>query len=76
MASMIEILHKKIKLLHLDWTEPEAIKSKVELYVKDQKQFDINNISDPKNGSRVHWRVVFLSARHKFSLKFSLLLWR
>lgn len=65
MASTIEILNKKIKSLQLDWTEPKAIKSKVEFYVKDQKQFDINNISDPKNRRRVHWRVVFLSARHK-----------
>lgn len=51
MASMIEILNKKMKLLQLDWTEPKAIKSKVEFYVKDWKQFYINNISDPKMGA-------------------------
>lgn len=62
MASMIEILNKKMKLLQLAWTEPKAIKSKVEFYIKGQKQFYIN-LSDPKNGSQVHWRV--LSARHK-----------
>lgn len=65
MAGMIEILNKKMKLLQLDWTEPKAIKSKAEFYVKDRKQFHINNISDPKNGSRVHWRMVILSTRHK-----------
>lgn len=59
MAGMIEILNKNMKLLQLDWTEPKAIKSKVEFYVKDQ-QFYIN-ISDPKNGGRAHWRVMFLS---------------
>lgn len=64
MASMIEILNKKMKLLQVAWTEPKAIKSKDEFYIKGQKQFYIN-ISDLKNGSRAHWRVVFLSARHK-----------
>lgn len=64
MASMIEILNKK-KSNYYSWTEQNQKQLKVKFYVKDRKQYYINNISDPKNESRVLQRVVFLSGRHK-----------
>lgn len=64
MASMIEILNKK-KSNYYSWTEQNQKQLKVKFYAKDRKQYYINNISDPKNESRVPQRVVFLSGRHK-----------
>lgn len=55
---------QKIETITVRQNRTKAIKSKVEFYVKDQRQFYIN-ISDPKNGSQVHQRAVFVSPRHK-----------